>query len=86
MKVFPVVVGISFGLIALALLFRPFFGDKKDFWDCVGYTLKPNFLSWLDKDLQRDFGKSAKLSVFLLIGAGCGFLAYAIVDNIMSGN
>lgn len=86
MKEFPLVVGISCGLMVLALLFRPFFGDKKDFWECVCYSLKPNFLSWLDKDLQRDYGKSTKLGVFMIIGVGCGFLAYALVDNILSGN
>ena len=86
MKDLPVIIGILCGLLVLALLFRPFFGEKKDFWECVGYILKPNLLSWMDKDLQRDYGKSAKLGVYLLAGGLCGFLAYAFFKSIIGEN
>jgi hypothetical protein len=86
MNILPLACGLTCGLIALFTLFRPFFGDKRDFLECIEYTLKPNFLSWLDKDLQRDYGKSTKLSIYLIIGIGSGYLAYVFVDKLMSGN
>lgn len=51
----PLIAACLAGIIAAFLFFRPFFGKSKDFWECVSYSLKPDFFSWLDKDLQRDY-------------------------------
>lgn len=75
---------IAVGGLAFGLLFRPFFGAKKDFWECVAYSFKPDFLSWLDKDLQRDYGKSMKLGFFLLLVVGSGLITHSIVEKLMS--
>jgi hypothetical protein len=45
-----------------------------------GFSLKPDFFSWLDRDLDRDFGKSMKLGFFLLLCTIAGFVADSIVD------
>ena len=80
----PVVAAIAVGILSCVVLFKPFFGETKDFWECVGYSLKPNFLSWLDKDLQRDYGKSLKLGIFILLCVGAGFLAYLGVESLLN--
>lgn len=79
----PLLVGWVVGLAAFAALYRPFFGVEKDFWECVWYSLKPDFMSWLDKDLQRDFGKSLKLSCFLFLVIGGGWLAKFITEGAL---
>ena len=79
----PIIAAMAVGILTSAMLFRPFFGEKKDFWECVGYSFMPDFLSWLAKDLQRDYAKSMKLGIFLLICGGAGFLAYAAVESLL---
>ena len=79
----PLIAAIVVGLLTFAVLYRPFFGEKKDFWECVGYCLVPNFLSWLAKDLQRDYGKSMKLGIFFAICIGAGFLAHEAVASLL---
>lgn len=79
----PLIAAIVVGILTFAILFQPFFGEKKDFWECVGYCFIPNFLSWLAKDLQRDYGKSMKLGIFFLICGGAGFFAYAAAESLL---
>lgn len=78
----PCILGVISSIVAAVLLYRPFFGDEKDFWECVGYWLKPDFLSWADGSLHKDYGKTMKLGFFMLLVIGCGFMVAAIVDDI----
>jgi hypothetical protein len=80
----PKAAATASGILAFVVLFKPFFGKKKDFWECVIYSLTPNFLSWLDNDLQRDYGKSMKLGFFILLCVIAGFLGYTAVDVIIA--
>ena len=75
---------IAAGGLAFALLFRPFFGAKKDFWECVAYSFKSDFVSWLQKDLQRDYGKSMKLGFFLLLVIGTGWITRGLAWEILN--
>ncbi len=75
---------VGAGIITFGVLFKPFFGEKNDFWECVCYILKPNFISWLDKDLDRDYGKSFKIGIFFVLCVGAGFLAHCIMMSIIS--
>lgn len=79
----PLIAAIVVGMITFSILFQPFFGEKKDFWECVGYFFTPDFLSWLGKDLQRDYAKSMKLGVFLVLCGGAGFFAYLAVESLL---
>lgn len=79
----PLIAAVGVGILAFAILFKPFFGKKKDFWECVGYSLKPDFLSWMDKDLQRDYGKSMKLGFFFLLCGAAGFIAHSAVEALI---
>ncbi len=80
----PLIAAVGVGLLTFVILFRPFFGEKKDFWDCVFYSLMPNFLSWLDKDLQQDYGKSFKLGFFFLLCGGTGFIVHLAVAVLVN--
>lgn len=70
--------------ITFALLYKQFFGAEGDFWECVEYYIKPDFFSWVDKYLQRDYGKSFKLSLFFIIVLGMGILAALVVQTVSS--
>lgn len=74
---------LATGAIAFALLYKPFFGKEKDFWECVGYSLLPDFISWMDKNLQRDYGKSLKLGCFLAICIGAGYIAFSVTGKMI---
>jgi hypothetical protein len=77
-----IIVGTIASAVIAVILFKPFFGDKADFWDCVKYGIKPNFLSWLDKDLQQDYGKSMKLGIYILCLAASGYVAYLAIESL----
>lgn len=77
-----ITVALVTGAITFALLYKPFFGKEKDFWACVGYSFLPDFISWMDKNLQRDYGKSLKLGCFLALSIGAGFIAFFVINKI----
>ena len=76
-----IVASVVVAMVA-TILFKPFFGDKAEFWECVKYGIKPNFFSWLDKGLQQDYGKSMKLGFYILACAGSGYAAYLGVESL----
>lgn len=80
----PLVVGILASIITGSFLFRTFFDGFKDFLECVGYGLKPDFSSWIDKDLHRDYAKSMKLGMFLLMTALPGGFAYVVLCGLLN--
>jgi hypothetical protein len=75
---------IASGVVAMVatILFKLFFENRAEFWECVKYGLKPDFFSWLDKDLQRDYGKSMKLGFYIALCAGAGLVAYYSVESL----
>jgi hypothetical protein len=77
-----IIIGIVIGIAVFALLYRPFFGEEDDFWECIEYSFKPDLWSWLNNDLQRDYGKSLKLNFFFAIVIGCGIFGAYIVLSI----
>ena len=82
--IIPWLAAVGAGLLTWLILYKPFFGKEEDFWECVTYIFTPNFISWLQKDLQRDYGKSLKLGGFFLLVYGAGFLTYHIVSACLS--
>ena len=77
-----VIVGVVAGAVVATALFKAFFDSKADFWECVKYGFKPDFISWLDKDLQRDYGKSMKLGFYILVCGGAGYAGYAVIASL----
>ena len=66
----PIPIAMVFSILAFILLYKPFFGKKNDFWECVMYSLTPDFFSWMAGNLQKDYGKSLKLSFFMFFVVG----------------
>jgi hypothetical protein len=63
------------GLIIAVLLWKPFFRDGSGFWECVKYSLKPDWISWWQGEGMEDWWCSLKLGVWLFLSLGCGILA-----------
>lgn len=79
----PLVAAVVTSVVCSTIAFRKMFGETKDFWECVFYSLKPDFISWMNKDLQRDYGKSMKLFVFLFLSIASGVGVYAAIGSFM---
>ena len=46
MEVFIDGAGWCVGIIVLVVLFRPIFGSKEEFWNCVTYWFTPDIFSF----------------------------------------
>jgi hypothetical protein len=84
MEPLPYIIGMATAMITWLLLVKPFFGKEKDFMECVMYSLTPDFISWLDNDLQRDYTKSFKLSCFFILVLGAGIIAWLVSDYFIT--
>ena len=57
-------------------LYRILFDGSEDFWDCVGFSLKPDLFSLFRGQYWEDVTKSFKLSAFLMAMGVSGGLTY----------
>jgi uncharacterized membrane protein len=67
---------IGVGMFMAAFLFRLFFQDFTDFWECVRYWLRPDILSWFKGESVEDAWSEMKLFVWVALATGSGILAY----------
>ncbi len=65
-------VAIAAGLVTLVLLFKPFFGGSEDFFECLRYSLQPDFFSWIQGEWAEDFWAELKLSLWVGSGFAVG--------------
>jgi len=79
----PIIVALIAVAFATPLAFKLFFSGSEEFRECLRYGIKPNFLSWLDKDLQRDYGKTLKLNLFGGVLIFIGLLVYSLADGVL---
>ena len=70
---------ITLGLAVLYLLFKPIFGDKETFIDCIKFWIKPNFLSWLNGEGFDDWISEMKLTLWLGLGVGTGIIVHHLL-------
>jgi len=80
----PLVAALIAVTFAAPIAFKLFFSGSKEFWECVRYSFKPDFFSWMDNELQRDYGKTLKLSIFISVLLFIGLLTSAFVDGLMN--
>ncbi len=81
METISIIAGLAVALIAGQLLFRVFFEDSEDFWECVRYSFTPDVFSLFKGEYWEDKLKSLKLGVFLVICAGAGYLVFSGLDD-----
>ena len=79
------VCGVVTGIMILALLFKPFFGDAGNFWRCVRFWLTPDIISRFSGEWWADFWAEMKLGGWLLCGGLFGFVTYAGISRLLSG-
>lgn len=79
----PLIVALVAVGFATPLAFKLFFSGSEEFRECLRYGIKPNFLSWLDNDLQRDYAKTFKLNLFGGVLIFIGVLVYSLVDGVL---
>jgi len=55
------------------LLFKPIFGNKDEFLDCILYSLKPDIISMFQGEYTQDFFKTLKLGIYIFLCVITGF-------------
>lgn len=76
MSEIPIILSIVVGVIAIIVLYKPFFGKEKDFIESFAYTFRPKGENWLDYDYFVALEKIIKFVIFIIIVAVIGVLAY----------
>ncbi len=71
------------GVVTLALLFKPFFGDKDHFFECVRFWFTPDLFSLFRGEYHQDWWAEMKLGAWLFLGGIVGFLVYTGVGNLL---
>lgn len=70
-------------IIALVLLYKPFFGDTKDFLACLDAFLtsgRSGRYEWLKNPKKKDDAKSMKMTLFLVLAFVSGMIGSFIVE------
>ena len=70
-----IILGILAGIGVLVLLFKPFFGDKEEFWDCV--KARADIVSLFYSEYFEDLKSELKLGLWIFCGVIAGFGVYA---------
>ncbi len=70
-------IGIVVGILVLAVLFKPFFGDFSAFFECVRFWFTPDLFSMFRGEWMEDTFAEMKLGLWIVCGAGAGFLTYS---------
>jgi hypothetical protein len=84
MTTVSIILGVIAGVGVLVLLFKPFFGDRDGFFDCVKFWIKPDILSLFSGEYIKDRFSELKLGLWILLGAMTGFGVYAGLMKLFS--
>lgn len=66
--------GIISGIVVMVLTFKMFFGCKNEFFRCVKFWLKPDFISMLNGEYFEDSWAEFKLGGWVALGVGTSIL------------
>ena len=82
MLVLAIIVAVIVALVVGKVTFRFFFDDSDEFWDCVRYSFTPDIFSMFRGEYFEDLAKSFKLSIYLILMGGAGFLTYLGITGL----
>lgn len=84
MDILALVVAAIVAIVSGWRLFPMFFFDVDEFWECVQYTLIPDWVSLFRGEYFHDCHQSFKLSayIFLMVVAGC-LSYYGVVELLL---
>jgi len=77
------IIGIIVGVAVAALLFKPMFGDRHEFFRCVKFWLTPDIVSLFRAQYGEDWISELKLGLWIGAGGLCGFGAYIGLVKIL---
>ena len=77
MTIVSIILSVTAGVGVLALLFKPFFGCKEEFFDCVKFWFTPDIFSLFTGKYLEDRWSELKLGLWILLGAMAGAGVYA---------
>jgi len=86
METISIIAGVAVALLAGKLLFRLFFEDAEDFWECVRYSFTPDVFSLFKGEYWEDKLKSMKLGLFVVVCIGAGFLVSSGLDGLLGSH
>jgi hypothetical protein len=78
----PETIGIISGIAVQVLLFKPFFGNARGFWDSIGFWIGPDIVSLCRGDWGEDPWPKIKFTIWLVSGVWVGFVVYAVVSKL----
>jgi len=77
MEILAIIAAIITSAVLGRYAFKWIFQDDwEDFWDCVKYSLTPDIFSMFRGQYFEDLGQSFKLTGFLVLTFGGGYLVY----------
>lgn len=68
------------GIGVAGLLWKPFFGDIDEFFDCIKYWFKPDILSFFDGEGWEDRWAELKLGVWIGLSVAAGIAAFSALQ------
>ena len=78
-----VVIGCVFGIVAGKVIYHLLFDDADDFCECLSAAMTPDILSLINGDLLKNMGESFRMSIFLWIPLGAGYLMYLALTEVI---
>lgn len=75
------VLPIIAGLLAAALLFKPFFGTLAEFGECLRYCLTPDVVSLFRGEWGEDTWAELKVGLWVVLSVGCGVGVHQALVN-----
>lgn len=76
MAIVSIVLSVIAGVGVMVLLFKPIFGDKQEFYDCVKFWFTPDIFSIFSGKYIEDWLSEMKLSLWIICGGIAGTGVY----------
>ena len=76
MATVSIILGVLAGIGVMVLLFKPLFGDKEGFFDCVKFWFTPDIFSLLSGKYIVDRLSEMKLGLWIFCGGMAGTGVY----------
>lgn len=72
----PELIGLITGLVVLASLFKPLFGNFDGFAESVKYSFIPDIVSFFKGEYKKDRDAQSRLGLWFIAGGVAGGLAW----------
>lgn len=79
MVILALILGLAAAATVWFFLFKPVFGDKHGFGECLGYVLRPDIWSWIQGDLGQDLWCTIKFNFWLWGGGITGIVTFGVI-------